>query len=69
MDFDQLFPGRFMKAGLFKGRDVTLKIKGVRVERLPKKDGGGDEPKGILAFDGTDLELVLNKTNGPNKAS
>lgn len=63
MDFDQLFPGRFLKAGLFQGRDVTLTIRSVKVEKLPK-DGGGEETKGIVAFTETERELVLNKTNG-----
>jgi hypothetical protein len=63
MDFDALFPGRFLKAGLFAGKDVTLTIKNVQVERMPK-DGGGEEVKGIVSFEERELQLVLNKTNG-----
>lgn len=62
LDFDQLFPNRFMKAGEFKGKDVTLKISAVKVEVL--EGDKGKETKGILSFEGTQKQLVLNKTNG-----
>lgn len=63
MDYDQLFPGRFLKSGQFQGREVTLTIKGVRIEALPQ-DKGGEKPKGIIAFVEKPQELVLNRTNG-----
>ncbi len=63
MNFDELFPGRFLKSGLFKGRDVTLTIAKVRTEELPD-DKGGKKVKGIVSFVGKTLELVLNRTNG-----
>lgn len=62
LDFDQLFPNRFLKAGEFQGRDVTLKIKGVKIETL--QGDKGEEVKGILSFEATTKQLVLNKTNG-----
>ncbi len=69
-DYDQLFPGRFIKAGLFQGKQMTLTIADVRIERLPDKKGtkkaGESEPcksKPILSFRGKELEYVLNKTN------
>lgn len=62
LDFDELFPNRFMKAGEFKGRDVTLKITAVKVEKLVGDKG--EETKGILSFEKTPKQLVLNKTNG-----
>jgi hypothetical protein len=62
MDFDRLFPNRFLKAGEFQKRDVTLTIGGVKLEEL---DGAkGKETKAILAFRETPKQLVLNKTNG-----
>lgn len=62
MDFDKLYPHRFLKAGDFGGKDVTLQISGVRLEEL---DGAkGKETKAVLSFNGTKKELVLNKTNG-----
>ncbi len=62
MNYDDLFPGRFLKSSKFKGKDVTLVIKAVRTEKLP--DAKGEKVKGIVAFEKTDLELVLNRTNG-----
>ena len=63
VDYDELFPGRFLKAGLFRGRAVTLRITDVDVEPLPQ-DKGGDKMRGIITFAGTDKQLVLNSTNG-----
>lgn len=63
MDYDELFPGRFLKSGQFKGRDVTLTVKGIRIEKLPQEKGG-DRAKGIVSFAETELEWVLNRTNG-----
>lgn len=63
LDFDALFPGRFLKASIFAGREVTLTISNVRVEDLPSETGG-TKVKGILSFEGKKLELVLNRTNG-----
>jgi len=60
--FDELFPGRFLKAGLFKGKNVTLTITSVDREDLPGDKG--DERRGILSFKETPMQLVVNKTNG-----
>jgi hypothetical protein len=61
--YDELYPGRFLKSGQFKGRDVTLTIARIRTEALPDKKGK-EVTKGILGFAETQLELVLNRTNG-----
>jgi hypothetical protein len=37
--YDELFPGRFLKAGLFKGKEVTLRIAEVYQELMPDKKG------------------------------
>ncbi len=63
MDFDQLFPGRFMKSGEFKGKDVTLTIAKVFLEDMPDDKSGGVRAKGIVAFEKTPKHWVLNKTN------
>lgn len=63
MDYDILFPGRFLKAGEFQGRDVTLTITEITTEELPQ-DKGGDRVRGIIAFQETKKKLVLNRTNG-----
>ena len=63
MLFDQLFPGRFIKSADLVGKDRTLTISDVEVERLPT-DTGGEKVRGILTFKETDRQLVLNRTNG-----
>ncbi len=37
--YDELFPGRFLKAGLFKGKEVTLRIVEAYQELMPDKKG------------------------------
>jgi hypothetical protein len=61
MDFDTMFPNRFMKAGRFAGRDVTLTVAGVMLEMMDGKKG--PEQKAILSFKERPQQLVLNKTN------
>lgn len=61
-DYDQLFPGRFLKAGEFQGRDVTLKISDIKLEEM--EDRKGMKTKCIVSFDGKKKQLVLNRTNG-----
>ena len=76
-DYDQLFPGRFLKSGEFGGREVTLKISGVELEELPdkkgtkvNKDGERVRVRGIISFTdpktgrAIEKQLVLNRTNG-----
>lgn len=63
VDFDQMFPGRFLKAGLFLGKTPTFTITSVDIEDLPQ-DKGGDRTRGILSFRETQLQLVINRTNG-----
>jgi predicted YcjX-like family ATPase len=60
-DFDELYPGRFIKAGDLKGRDVTLTIAKVVVEEL---EGSKKQTKGVVSFKESPRELVLNRTNG-----
>lgn len=63
-DYDELFPGRFLKAGLFKGKPYTLTIADVKLEQLPDSKRKKNVGKGVLSFRETPMELVLNKTNG-----
>lgn len=62
LDFDQLFPGRFIKAGEFEGRDVHLTIEEIKLEELPQ-DKGPDKIRGIVSFAETKKQWVLNRTN------
>ena len=61
-DWDELYPGRFLKAGLLKGRKVTLTVTSVDIEKLATDDGA--KVKGIVSFKETPMALPLNKTNG-----
>ena len=63
VDFDQLFPGRFIKAGLMLGKTPTFTITSVDTEELPQEKGG-DRTRGVLSFRETKLQIVLNRTNG-----
>jgi len=60
--YDQLYPGRFLKAGLFEGKCVTLTIKDVNLEELEGDDG--KKTKAVISFVETEMMLVTAKTNG-----
>jgi len=72
-NYEALFPGRFLKSGLFEGQKITLTIREVYRESLPKDDGT-EVKRGILAFkrdtstplldELSQKSLVLNRTNG-----
>jgi hypothetical protein len=62
LDYDQLFPGRFIKAGDLGGVDRTLTIANVELEDLPQDQGS--KVKGIVQFKEAKKALVLNRTNG-----
>lgn len=61
-NFDQLYAGRFLKAGTLDGKRVTLTITKVEHERL--EGDKGEEIKAIVHFQQTEMSLVLAKTNG-----
>lgn len=60
--FDELYPGRFLKAALLRGKPATLTISDVDIEELVGDDGA--KRKAILSFSETPLKLVLCRTNG-----
>jgi hypothetical protein len=63
VDWDQLYPGRFWKAGLLAPDEKkVLTVSEVHVEPLETEKG--TKEKGILTFEGEKLQLALNKTNG-----
>lgn len=61
-DFDQLYPGRFLKAGEFNGKKPTLTVTAVKLDEL--EGNTGKKIKGLISFKETDKALVLNRTNG-----
>ena len=63
VDFDQLYAGRFLKAGELLGKKVTLTINDVDLEDLMGEDGK-NKAKAIVSFKETEKKLVSCKTNG-----
>jgi hypothetical protein len=57
MDYETLFPGRFVKSVDLKGKDATVTIKGVRAEDIDGKT------KAVITFEETKKEWVVNRTN------
>lgn len=62
VDYDELFPGRFLKAALLGGKQWNIRIADVHVEKLPSDKG--PQWRGVISFRRTELQLVLNRTNG-----
>lgn len=62
VDWDELYPNRFIKATDFKGKNITLKMSRVQIEEL--ETDKGPKIKGIISFEKTDKHWALNKTNG-----
>lgn len=62
VDWDELYPGRFLKASELKGKKVTLRMREVTIEELIGDKGA--QIKGLIAFEKTEKMLALNKTNG-----
>jgi hypothetical protein len=62
VDWDELYPGRFLKAADLKGRQVTVTISAVDLEEL--EGDGGKTTKGIISFQGKEKMIALNRTNG-----
>ena len=62
VDFDELYPGRFIKSGDLRGQDRNLTITRVEVDEL--EGTKGKQTKGIIHFAETKKGLVLNRTNG-----
>lgn len=63
VDWDELYPGRFIKAGELQGKRVTLTIKDIDTDLLIGDDGK-EKVKGVITFEQTPKQLPLNKTNG-----
>jgi hypothetical protein len=62
VDFDELYPGRFLKAGELQGKQATLTIQSVDIDEL--EGDTGKKVKGVISFEKTAKQLCLNKTNG-----
>lgn len=62
VDFDQLYPGRFLKSGELLGKKRTVTIEDVEIDELENEKG--KKIQGIIHLKETDKQIVLNKTNG-----
>ncbi len=62
VDWDELYPGRFVKAGELLGKKVTLTITDVALDEL--EGDKGKQIKGVVSFEESTKQLALNKTNG-----
>ena len=62
IDWDELYPGRFIKAGELVGKKPTITISDVDTDEL--EGDNGKRVKGIISFRETTRQLALNKTNG-----
>lgn len=62
VDWDELYPGRFLKAGELLGKKATLTIKSVELEELV--GDSGKKVKGVISFRETPKQIALNRTNG-----
>jgi hypothetical protein len=60
--FDQLYAGRFLKAGTLDGKKVTLTIRDYGLEELEGEDGV--KRKAVISFVETPMALIACKTNG-----
>lgn len=62
ISFDELYPGRFLKAADLRGQHVTVRISDVALDELEGEKG--TKVQGIIFLHNTDKQIVLNKTNG-----
>lgn len=62
VDWDQLYPGRFLKAGEFQGKKPVYTIARVKLHEL--EGDKGKQIKGVVYFTDCEKSLALNKTNG-----
>lgn len=62
-NFDQLYAGRFLKAGELMGKKVTLTISDVDLEDL-MMDDNTKRAKAIISFSETEKKHIACKTNG-----
>ena len=58
MNFDQLYPSKFLRASDLGGAPLTVTIGGITRENV------GGEPKAIITFASGEKPFIANKTNG-----
>jgi hypothetical protein len=48
VDWDELYPGRFLKAGELRGKKITLTIRDIELDEL--ESDNGKKVKGVISF-------------------
>ena len=62
-DIRDFYDRNFIQAFDLQGRDVTITIAGVRMEKIRTGGGGEVKSKAILKIEGRDLEFIPCKTD------
>ena len=57
MRVDDAFPGNYLKCSDLKGKECSLHIGGVTMEKM------GEDTKPVLSFINSDKKMAVNKTN------
>lgn len=60
--YSEMYPGRFLKADMFKGKKITLTIKDIEGDELIGENNKAKQ-EWLVKFNERPLEFVLNKTN------
>lgn len=62
VDWEELYPGRFLKGIDLKGNRYTLTVVDVNLEEL--EGDKGPQTKGVITFKETEKLWAMNRTNG-----
>lgn len=60
--YSQMYPNRFLKADILKGKKLLLTVKDIVGEGL-MSDEGGANLEWVVSFEETPLQFVMNRTN------
>lgn len=61
--YSEMYPSRFLKADMLKGKKVTLTIKAIFGEDLVSAEDESTKPEWIVQFSERPFEWVMNKSN------
>lgn len=65
VNINNVYPSKYVSAGDLKGRDVTVTISRLAIEKM----ANNNEERPVLYFDRADKGMVLNKTNASTIAA
>jgi hypothetical protein len=61
--YSEMYPSRFLKADMLKGRKITMTIKAIFGEDLMSAEDEATKPEWIVQFAERPFEWVMNKSN------